>query len=132
MSFKEEVDDAKTHVVAIRLLIQLSRPPRPGEKLDEDKEKKKMDTLEDTKKNVRYFSQERIDSLTAVSKLSLPMEVDEIVHKLERMEFLLEDEGKGKDRKSNLRNLIESFKTVPAVQGSLLAIPTLQRITSES
>jgi hypothetical protein len=132
MSFKEEVDDAKTHVVAIRLLIQLSRPPRPGEKLDEDKEKKKMDTLEDTKKNVRYFSQERIDSLTAVSKLSLPMEVDEIIHKLERMEFLIEDEGKGKDRKSNLRNLIESFKTVPAVQGSLLAIPTLQRITSES
>ena len=132
MSFKEEVDDAKSHVVAIRLLIQLSRPPRPGEKLDEDKEKKKVDTLEETKKNVRYFSQERIDSLIAVSKLSLPMEVDEIVHKLERMEFLIEDEGKGKDRKSNLRNLIESFKTVPAVQSSLLAIPTLQRITAES
>jgi len=132
MSFKEEVDDAKSHVVAIRLLIQLSRPPRPGEKLDEDKEKKKVDTLEETKKNVRYFSQERIDSLIAVSKLSLPMEVDEIVHKLERMEFLIEDQGKGKDRKSNLRILIESFKTIPAVQSSLLAIPTLQRITAES
>lgn len=132
MSFKEEVDDAKAHVVAIRLLIQLSRPARPGEKLDEEKESKKMATIEDTKKNIRYFSEERIESLEAISKLSLPMEVDEIIHKLERMEFLLEDESKGKDRKSNLRSLIESFKTVPAVQSALLAIPTLQRITSES
>ncbi len=132
MSFKEEVDDAKAHVVAIRLLIQLSRPARPGEKLDEEKESKKVATIEDTKKNIRYFSEERIESLEAISKLSLPMEVDEIIHKLERMEFLLEDESKGKDRKSNLRSLIESFKTVPAVQSALLAIPTLQRITSES
>jgi len=132
MSFKEEVDDAKSHVVAIRLLIQLSRPTRPGEKLDEEKEKKKIETIEATRKNLRYFSEERIESLIALSRTSMPMEVDEIIHKLERAEFLLEDIGKGKDRKGNLRSLVESFKTAPTVQNALLAIPTLQRVTTES
>jgi len=132
MSFKEEVDDAKSHVVAIRLLIQLNRPARPGEKLDEEKERKKAETIEDTRKNLRYFSEERIESLVEFSKMSMPMEIDEIVHKLERMEFLLEDVGRGKDRKGNLRSLVESFKTVPTVQNALLAIPSLQRISTES
>jgi hypothetical protein len=131
MSFKEEVNDAISHVVSVRLLIQLSRPARPGEKLDEEKEKKKLATIEDTKKNLRFFPEERITSLVEVSRLSMPMEVDELVHKLERLEFLLEDLGKGKDRKGNLRALIETFKTVPAVQGALLAIPSLKKITTE-
>jgi hypothetical protein len=131
MSFKEEVDDAKSHVVAIRLLIQLSRPARPGEKLDEEKEKQKVETIEATRKNLRYFSEERIESLIAISKLRMPMEIDEIVHKLERVEFLLEDVGRGKDRKGNLRSLVESFKTVPAVQSALQAIPSLQKVVSE-
>ncbi len=132
MSFKEEVDDAKSHVVAIRLLLQLNRPARPGEKLDEEKEKQKVETIEATRKNLRYFSDERIESLIAISKFNMPMEIDEIIHKLERMEFLLEDVGRGKERKGNLRSLVESFKTVPAIQSALLAIPSLQQVTRES
>ena len=132
MSFKEDVSDAISHVVAIRLLIQLNRRPRPGEKLDEEKEKKKLEKIEKSKKNLGDFSQERIDSLIALSQQGMPMDLDEIVHKLERLEFLLEDVSRGKDRKSNLKSIIETFKTAPLVQESLLAIPSLHKITSDS
>jgi hypothetical protein len=131
MSFKEDVNDAILHVVAIRVLIQQSRPPRPGEKYDEEKEKKKVEKIEESKKNLKEFSSERIGSLTLLSQQSMPMDIDEVVHKLERMEFLLEDVSKGKDRKSNLKTIIETLKSAPSLQSALLAIPSLTKITSD-
>jgi hypothetical protein len=131
MSFKEEVQDAISHVVAIRQLIQLSRRPRPGEKPDEEKEKTRLEKISDSKRILQDFSRERIDGLVEFSQQSMPMDIDEIVHKLERAEFLLEDVSRGRDRKSNLKALIDSFKTAPTLQNSLTAIPSLMKITNQ-
>ncbi len=131
MSFKEEVNDAISHVVAIRILIQLSRPLRLGEKLDEDNERMKAEKIAESKKNLRDLPPDRIGSLIVLSRQSMPMDIDEIVHKLERLEFLLEDVNKGKDRKSNLKSIVDSFKPVPVLQSTLLAIPSLKKIMSE-
>lgn len=131
MSFKEEVNDAILHVTSIRIIIQQSRPIRLGEKLDEEKEKKKLDQIVEAKKNLQDFSSERIESLIVLSQKSMPMEVRDMIHKLERLEFLLEDMSKGKDRKSNLKTLVDSFKTVPTLQSALLAIPSLVKIANE-
>jgi len=132
MSFKEEVNDAILQVTSITALIQQSRPIRPGAKFDEEIEKKKQDKIAEARKNLQAgFSPERIESLLELSQKSMPMEVDEIIHKLERMEFLLEDVRKGKDRKNNLKSLIDSFKTTPLLQNALLAIPSLLKIANE-
>jgi hypothetical protein len=132
MSFKEEINDAISHVVGIRVLIQSSRRPRPGEKSDEEKKQKRVERIADSKKKLQDFSPERIDSLVSLAQEGMPMDLDEIVHKLERAEFLLEDVAKGKDRKSNLLTLVESFKTTPVLQNALLAIPSLKKLLSET
>lgn len=131
MSFKEEVDDAILHVTSMRILLQQNRPARLGEKLDEEKEKKKQEKITEARKNLQDFSPEMIDSLIALSQRSMPMEVDEMIHKLDRLEFLLEDVRKGKDRKTNLKNLIDSFKTIPTLQSALLATSNLVKIANE-
>jgi hypothetical protein len=131
VSFKDEVNDAISQVVAIRVLIQSSRPFRPGEKLDEEKEAKKNERLAEAKTKLKGLPNEKIDSLIALSRESMPMEVDELVHKLERVEFLLEDVAKGKDRKSNLKNLVETFKTAPVLQNSLQGIESLKRLMGD-
>jgi hypothetical protein len=132
MSFKEDVTDAITNVVAIRQMIQLNRPRRPGEKFDEEKEKKKLEKLDESKKVLSNISPQKMEGLVVFSQQGMPMDLDEIVHKLERAEFLLEDVSKGKDRKSNLKGIIDSLKTAPVVQEALLAVPSLTRITSDS
>jgi len=131
MSFRDEVNDAIAQVVAIRVLIQQSRPARPGEKPDEEKEKKKSEKIAESKRNLKDISQEKIDSIIALGQQSMPMEVDDVVHKLERLEFLLEDVAKGKDRKSNLKGVIDSLKNMPVLQNALLSIPSLTKLTSE-
>jgi hypothetical protein len=131
MSFKDEVKDAMTQVVSIRVLIQQSRRLRPGEKIDEEKEKKKSEKIAEAELNLKDLPPDKIDALIAYSQNSLPMELDEIVHKLERLEFLLEDVSRGKDRKSNMRSLIDSLKTAPVLQNALLSIQNLNKLTSE-
>jgi len=131
MSFKDEVNDAIIHVAAIRTLIQQSRPLRPGEKLDEEKEQKKVEKIVESKKNLQDFPADRIESLVSYAQQSMPMEIDEIIHKLDRVEFLLDDVGKGKDRRSNLKLIIETLKNAPVVQSSLLSILSLKKYLSE-
>lgn len=131
MSFKEEVTDSISHVVAIRTLIQLSRRPRPGEKFDEEKEKKKIEKIAEARKTLSGFPSEKIESLVTLAQVGLPMDLDEIVHKLERLEFLLEDVARGKDRKGNLKGIIESFKTAPTLQDALLSIASLKKLAFE-
>jgi len=131
MSFKDEVNDAIIHVAAIRTLIQQSRPLRPGEKLDEEKEQKKVEKIVESKKNLQDFPADRIESLVSYAQQSMPMEIDEIIHKLDRVEFLLDDVAKGKDRRSNLKLIIETLKNAPVVQSSLLSILSLKKYLSE-
>lgn len=128
MSFKDEVNDAISHVVAIRVLIQSSRPLRPGEKSDEERETKRKERLEDSRAKLKDFPAEKIDALSALAQESMPMQVDELVHKLERLEFLLEDVAKGKDRKANLKSILESFKPAPVLQSSLISVESLRKI----
>jgi len=132
MSFKEEINDAISHVVGIRVLIQSSRRPRPGEKKDEEKEQKRAEKIAESKKRLQDFSAEKIDGLVSLAQEGVPMDLDEIVHKLERAEFLLEDVAKGKDRKSNLLTLIESFKSTPVLQNALLSVASLKKLLSET
>jgi len=131
MSFKEEVNDAISHVVGIRVLIQFNRRPRPGEKSDEEKERKRAEKIEESKKSLQDFPQDKIDSLISLAQQGMPMDLDEIIHKLERTEFLLEDLSKGKDRKSNLASIVGSFKNTPVLQNALLSIANLKKILSE-
>lgn len=131
MSFRDEVNDAITQVVAIRVLIQQSRPLRPGQKVDEEKEKQKSEKIAESKKNLKDISQEKIEAVIALGQQSMPMEVDDMVHKLERLEFLLEDLAKGKDRKSNLKSVIDSLKNAPVLQNALQSISSLTKLTAE-
>jgi hypothetical protein len=131
MSFKEDVSDAISHVVAIRILIQFSRRPRPGEKLDEEKEKKKLEKIEESKKNLQDFSADKIQSLVTLAQQGMPMDLDEINNRLERVEYLLEDVGKGKDRKNNLKSIIQTFKSAPVVQDALVTITSLKKIMTD-
>lgn len=131
MSFRDEVNDAITQVVAIRVLIQQSRPLRPGQKVDEEKEKRKSEKIAESKKNLKDISQEKIEAVIALGQQSMPMEVDDMVHKLERLEFLLEDLAKGKDRKSNLKSVIDSLKNAPVLQNALQSISSLTKLTAE-
>jgi hypothetical protein len=130
MSFKDEVDDAIVHVVSLRRLIQLSRPRRLGDKFDEEKEKKKSETVADLKKKIEDLPTEKVDNVIALAGQSTPIEIDDIVHKLERLEFLLDDMNKGKDKRSNMSFLIESLRISTIIYSSLSSIKSLQKIIS--
>jgi len=130
MSFKDEVNDAIVHVVSLRQLIQLSRPRRPGEKFDAEKEKKKAEMIADSKKKIEDLPAEKVENVIALAMQSTPIELDQIVHKLERLEFLLEDTNKGKDKRSNLSFLIESFRVNTIIYSALSSITSLQKIVN--
>ena len=130
MSFKDEVNDAIVHVVSLRQLIQSSRPRRPGEKFDEEKELKRAETIADAKKKLEDLPVEKVENITTLAQQSTPIEIDEIVHKLERLEFLLEDMSKGKDKRSNLSFLLESFRVNTITYSILSSIKSLQKIIS--
>ena len=130
MSFKDEVNDAIVHVVSLRRLIQLSRPRRLGDKFDEEKEKKKSETVVDLKKKIEDLPAEKVDNVIALATQSTPIEIDDIVHKLERLEFLLDDMNKGKDKRSNLSFLIESLRVNTIIYSTLSSIKSLQKIIS--
>jgi hypothetical protein len=130
MSFKDEVNDAIVHVVSLRQLIQLSRPRRPGEKYDEEKEKRKTETIADSKKKIEDLPAEKVENVITLAMQSTPIEIDDIVHKLERLEFLLEDMNKGKDKRSNLSFLIESLRVNTIVYSALTSINSLEKIVS--
>jgi hypothetical protein len=132
MSFKDEVNDAIVHVVSLRQLIQLSRARRPGEKFSEDKEKKRIEMLNDSKKKVEDLPPEMVESLINLAIQATPIELDAIVHNLERVEFLLEDINKGKDKKPSLAALIESFKVTPVIYNVLRSIANLQKTINAS
>ncbi|HXQ93375.1 MAG TPA: hypothetical protein VN739_10255 [Nitrososphaerales archaeon] len=128
MSFKDEVTDAIVHVVSLRQLIQLSRPRRLGEKYDEEKEKTRAESIADSKKKIEDLPAEKVENVIALAVQSTPIEIDEIVHKLERLEFLLEDMNKGKDKRANLSFLIGSFRVNTIIYGALSSITSLQKI----
>ncbi len=128
MSFKDEVNDAIMHVVSLRQIIQLSRPRRLGEKFDAEKEKKKAETIADSKKKLEDIPAEKVENVIALASQSTPIESDEIVHKLERLEFLLEDMSKGKDKRSNLSFLIESLRVNTIIYSTLSSVKSLQKI----
>ena len=130
MSFKDEVNDAIVHVVSLRQLIQLNRPRRPGEKFDAEKEKKKAEMIADSKKKIEDLPAEKVENVIALAMQSTPIELDQIVHKLERLEFLLEDTNKGKDKRSNLSFLIESFRVNTIIYSALSSITSLQKIVN--
>jgi hypothetical protein len=127
MSFREEVDDAISQVTSIRQLVLLSRRPLSTDKLIEEKEIKRKEALLVAKKNLRDLSPDKIDNIVALTLNSTPIEIDELVHKLERTEFLLEDIKKGRDKKSNLKGLTESFKVTPAIYEGLTSIGNLTK-----
>ena len=75
------------------------------------------------------MTNERIDGVVLLVRRSTPSEIDEMKQKLERMEFLIEDIRMGRDKKSDLLNLIDSFKR-PTIElyNALTAIETLQTL----
>ena len=95
MSFKEEIDDAIKHVSSIRQLVLLSRRPLSTAKLDEEKEAKRKEGVDIARKNLSDLPSGRVDNIIALSQSRSPIENDELMHKLERAEFLLEDIKKG-------------------------------------
>jgi hypothetical protein len=128
MSFKEEIDDAILHVSSIRQLVLLSRRPLATDKTSEEKEAKRKESLDSAKKVLGDLPAEKTDNIVALSVKSSPIEIDEILHKLERAEFLLEDIKKGRDKKNNLKTVVDSFKSTPAIQEGLLAVTNLKKI----
>jgi hypothetical protein len=128
MSFKEEIDDAILHVSSIRQLVLLSRRPLATDKTSEEKEAKRKESLDSAKKVLGDLPAEKTDNIIALSVKSSPIEIDEILHKLERAEFLLEDIKKGRDKKNNLKTVIDSFKSTPAIQEGLMAVTNLKKI----
>lgn len=128
MSFKEEIDDAIRHVSSIRQVVLLSRRPLATDKKSEEKEAKRKESLDAAKKVLSDLPSEKIDNIIALSLKSSPIEIDEILHKLERAEFLLEDIKKGRDKKSNLKIVIDSFKATPAIQEGLTSVANLMKI----
>ncbi|MFI5419637.1 MAG: hypothetical protein ACHQ1H_01580 [Nitrososphaerales archaeon] len=128
MSFKEEIDDAILHVSSIRQLVLLSRRPLATDKTSEEKDAKRKESLDSAKKVLGDLPAEKTDNIIALSVKSSPIEIDEILHKLERAEFLLEDIKKGRDKKNNLKTVIDSFKSTPAIQEGLLAVTNLKKI----
>ncbi len=128
MSFKEEIDDAIRHVSSIRQVVLLSRRPLATDKKSEEKETKRKESLESAMKVLSDLPPGKTDNIIALSVKSSPIEIDEISHKLERAEFLLEDIKKGRDKKSNLKVIIDSFKATPAVQEGLTSVANLMKI----
>ena len=128
MSFKEEIDDAIKHVSSLRQLVLLSRKPLSTAKLDEEKEAKRKEGVELARKNLNDLAVEKIDNIVALTEKNTPIENDEILHKLERAEFLLEDIKKGRDKRANLKILVDSFRSTPAIHEGLTAIKNLTKI----
>jgi hypothetical protein len=127
MSFKEEIDDAIKHVSSIRQLVLLSRRPLSTARLDEEKETKRKEGVDIAQKNLSDLPPGKIDNIVALSQRSSPIENDEILHKLDRAEFLLEDIKKGRDKRANLKVLVESFKATPAIHEGLVSIVSLAK-----
>jgi hypothetical protein len=127
MSFKEEIDDAIKHVSSIRQLVLLSRRPLSTAKLDEEKEAKRKEGVDIARKNLSDLPSGRVDNIIALSQSRSPIENDELMHKLERAEFLLEDIKKGRDKRINLKVLVDSFKSTPPIHEGLVAIMSLSR-----
>jgi hypothetical protein len=129
MAFKEEIEDVIAHVIELRKLIELSRPPLAvAKRLDEEQTRKREQEIQSIKEKLGGdLSSERIDEVILLARKSTPSEIDEMKQKLERMEFLLEDIGRGRDKKNDLQNLIDSFRR-PSIEvyNALAAIETLR------
>jgi len=131
MSFREEVDDAIIHVTSFRQLVLLSRRPLSTDKLNEEKETKRREALEVARKNLSDLPVDKIENIVSLTVKSSPIEIDEIVHKLDRTEFLLEDIKKGRDKRSNLKALTESFRITPAIYEGLTSVANLRKIIEQ-
>jgi len=130
MAFKEQIQDVIAHVVGLRKLIELTRPPLAvAKRLDEEQTKKREEETQSIKTKLGDLSSERIDEVIQLVRRSTPSEIDDMKQKLERMEFLLEDIRMGRDKKKNLQDLMDSFKR-PTVElyNALTAIETLRTL----
>jgi len=131
MAFRNEIDDVIAHVVGLRKLIELSRLRLAVAKpLDEEQTKKREQELQSIKEKLGGdLSPEIIDGVILLTRRSTPSEIDEMKQKLERMEFLLEDINRGRDKKNNLQEVIDSFKR-PSIElyNALTAIETLRTL----
>jgi hypothetical protein len=131
MTFKEEIEDVIAHAVGLRKLIELSRPPLAAAKpFGEEQTKKREQEIQSVKEKLGGdLSSERIDGVILLAHKSTPSEIDEMKRKLERMEFLLEDIGRGRDKKNDLQDLIDSFKR-PSIEvyNAVIAIETLRTL----
>jgi hypothetical protein len=128
MSFRDEVDDAIKHVVSIRQLVLLSRRTLTTDKLSLEKETKRKEALEMARKNLSDLPAEKVENIAAYSVSISPIEIDEIIHKLERAEFLLEDIKKGRDKRTNLKTLADSFRITPVIHEGLMSAGNLVKI----
>ncbi len=98
--------------------------------LDEEQTKKREQEIQSIKEKLGGdLSSERIDGVILLARKSTPSEIDEMKQKLERMEFLLEDIGRGRDKKNDLQDLIDSFRR-PSIEvyNALAAIETLRTL----
>jgi len=131
MAFKEEIEDVIAHVVGLRKLIELSRLPLAvAKRLDEEQTMKREQEIQSIKAKLGGdLSSESINGVILLARKSTPSEIDEMRQKLERMEFLLEDIGRGRDKKNSLRDLIDSFKRRSIeLYNALTAIETLRTL----
>ncbi len=115
LSFKEEVESAIDHVVSIRRLIENSRAKLSTESSSDEETKKRKEAIEEIRKKISDMPAENIDGIIALGQSKTPIELREINQGLERLEFLLEDMKKGKDRRINLKNLVDSFKSISLI-----------------
>jgi hypothetical protein len=131
MAFRKEIEDVIAHAVGLRKLIELSRPSLAVAKpLDEEQTKKREQEIQSIKEKLGGdLSSERINGVILLARKSTPSEIDEMKQKLERMEFLLEDIRRGRDKKNDLQDLIDSFRR-PSIEvyNALAAIETLRTL----